>query len=85
MEDDLIEKLIACSDFKSQFSFLQEKEIREVYGDDLFETINKEFSDNWAYELSERLESIDIKALITAAVRKALAPPTNDGENELVK
>ena len=75
MEDELIEKLISCSDFKSRFRFLDEQEIRQKFGDDLYETIYKEFSDNWSYELSERLESIDIRALITAAVKKSLEPP----------
>ncbi len=77
MEEELIEKLISCSDFKSRFRFLDEQQIREEFGDDLYETIYKEFSDNWSYELSERLESIDIKALITAAVKKALETPLN--------
>ena len=75
MEEELIEKLISCSDFKSRFRFLDEEEIRQQFGDDLYEMIYKEFSDNWSYELSERLESIDIRALITAAVKKALEPP----------
>ena len=75
MEEELIEKLISCSDFKSRFRFLDEQEIRQKFGDDLYETIYKEFSDNWSYELSERLESIDIRALITAAVKKSLEPP----------
>tara|TARA_Y100001968_G_scaffold134192_1_gene122453 strand:+ start:280 stop:516 length:237 start_codon:yes stop_codon:yes gene_type:complete len=77
MEEELIEKLISCSDFKSRFMFLDEDNIRKTYGDDLYEAIYKEFSDNWSYELSERLESIDIRALITAAVKKALEPPKN--------
>ena len=72
MKDELIQKLIKCSDFKSQFSFLNETEIKEKYGEKLYEEIYKEFSDHWSYELSERLDSIDIKALITAAVEKAL-------------
>ena len=75
MQDELIEKLISCSDFKSRFMFLEEADIRKNYGDDLYEAIYKEFSDNWSYELSERLESIDIRALITAAVKKAIEPP----------
>ena len=75
MEEELIEKLIACSDFKSKFTFLNEQEIRDKYGDDLYESITKEFSDNWSYELSERLESIDIRALITSAVKNSLKQP----------
>ena len=72
MEEELIQKLISCSDFKSQFKFLEEEIIREEYGNELFEDINKEFTESWSYEISERLESIDIKALITDAVRKAI-------------
>ena len=72
MEEELIEKLISCAYFKSQFEFLLETEIKEMYGEALYNDIKKEFSDNWSYELSERLESIDLKALITDAVRKSL-------------
>ena len=73
MEEELIEKLISCADFRSQFNFLLHDEIKKEYGVELYEKINKEFSDNWSYELSERIESIDIKALITDAVKKALS------------
>ena len=72
MKEEVIQKLIDCSDFRSQFSFLKEDELKEQYGVDLYNKIYKEFSDHWAYELSERIESIDIKALITDAVDKAL-------------
>jgi len=72
MEEELIEKLISCADFKSKFSFLEEEEIKKNYGEKLYNSIYKEFSDNWSYELSERLESIDIKALIKASVIKAI-------------
>ena len=72
MKEELIKELIECSDFKSQFSFLKEEDIRKKYGDKLYEEIYKDFSDHWSYELSERLDSIDIKALISAAVEKAV-------------
>ena len=73
MEEELIEQLLSSADFKSQFKFLREEEIIEKYGETLYNKIKKEFSDNWSYELSERLESIDIKALITDSVKKALS------------
>ena len=73
MEKELIEKLASCTDFQSEIKFLLEEEIKKEYGEDLYYKIHKEFHDNWAYELSERIESIDIKALITDAVKKALS------------
>ena len=72
MKEELINKLIDCADFKSQFSFLEEEEIKKQFGERLYQQIYDDFSDHWSYELSERLESIDIKALVSAAVEKAI-------------
>tara|TARA_Y100001968_G_C19312160_1_gene694767 strand:- start:302 stop:538 length:237 start_codon:yes stop_codon:yes gene_type:complete len=72
MEDELIEKLISSLDFNSEVKFLLEEEIKREYGEDLYKDINKEFQDNWSYELSERIESIDINALVKDAVKKAI-------------
>ena len=72
MRNELVQKLFENADFKSQFTFLNEEQVIKEYGSDLYKVIYEEFIDHWSYELSERLESIDIKALITAAVDKAI-------------
>jgi len=68
MEEELIEKLISCSDFKSRFRFLDEQEIRQKFGDDLYETIYKEFSDNWSYERIGKVELISLKLGISELI-----------------
>ena len=73
-KEELINKLVEGADFKSQFLFMNEEELKEKYGDKLFLDIRKEFFDHWSYELTEKLESIDIKALIADAVNKAMDP-----------
>ena len=80
--EKLIEKLVNNADFKSQFTFLCEDELKNEIGKDLYESICKEFYDHWSYELSEKLETIDIKALIAAAVNKFIESPETDEISE---
>jgi len=82
MRDELIQKLINSAEFKSQMIFTNENEIRKEYGDELYNSISKKFSDNWSYELTERLESIDIKALITDAVEKSIEELSKENRSD---
>ena len=71
MNEKLIKKLIDCAEQDYKFSFKKEKEIKEEYGEELYNRIYKEFIDHWSYEISERIDSINLEALILDAVKKA--------------
>tara|TARA_Y100001968_G_C19038348_1_gene563213 strand:- start:71 stop:364 length:294 start_codon:yes stop_codon:yes gene_type:complete len=73
LKEEILTDLIRSSDFKSQFKFKTEIDLKKKYGNGLYDKIYNEFMGNWKYELSERLDSIDIKALLTAAIEKALS------------
>ena len=71
-KEEVVNKLLKCADFKSQFTFLEEDLLKKELGETFYKDIYNEFFDHWSYELSERLESIDLSALISAAVNKAI-------------